>query len=238
MEERLERARKRVRDAEANLVEEARPVLTKIAEQCAKLGILVRSDLTDEIWSMEIKKLGVRSKEVSDFCNGALSEPVGGSYLLTHTKTLGDGGRYDTIQLTVRREYLKTTTVIPAAVDLWSEILADARTRAHAAAAEMHEAARDLVDVLFVSAMPEGATVFNVVFNHFENNSNLHVEAFLKLAARSTYWPSSFGYKKVLFAQTLDAFQRDIRETGWHVEWHEERGDYTITAIKPPRETQ
>ena len=237
MEGRLESARRRVRDAEANLVEEARPVLKKIAEQCAKLGIFERADIK-EPWHMEIKKLGARSKEVSNFCNGALSEPVDGFYLSTHTKTLGDGGRYDSIHLSVRREYPETTTVIPAAVNLWSEILADARTRAHAASAEMREAARDLVDVLFVSAVPAGATVFNVVFCCFWNNSYLHVEPFLRLDARSTYWPSSFGSMKVLFAQTLDAFQRDIRETGWHVEWHEERGVYTITAIKLPRETQ
>ncbi len=238
MEARFGNARKRIRDAEAELVEEARPILTKIAEQCAKFGILVRSDLTEDFWSKEIKQLGARSKEVSDFCNGALSEPVGGFYLSTHIETIGGGGRYNTIHLYVCRECPRKITAIPAAVNLWSEILADARTRAHAAAAEMHEAARDLVDVLFVSAMPEDAANFEVVFDCSGSNSNLHVEAFLQLAARSAYWPSFYGYGKVLFAQTLDTFQRDIQETEWRVELLERYGVYTIMATKLPHETQ
>ncbi len=232
MEARFGNARKRIRDAEAELVDKTRPILKKIAEQCAKFGILVRSDITGGPWDMEIEVLGVRSKEVSDFCNGALSEPVGGFYLSTHIGSCG------AIYLSVRRECPKKITAIPAAVNLWSEILTDARTRAYAASVEIHNAARDLVDVLFVSAMPEDAASFEVVFDCFPRNSNLHIEAFLQLAARSAYWPSSYGYMKVLFAQTLDAFQCGIRETEWRVEVLERCGVYTIVATKLPQETQ
>lgn len=234
MEVRLERARKRAREAEAELVELARPVLQIIAEKCAKQGVFVSSPTS---WSTEIEQLGARAREVSDFCNGALSEPVGGFYLRTGVEVCGKDGRFNTIRLHMQPNSEITSAVIPAAVipaaaEMWPGILADARTRADAALVEMREAARDLVDVLFVSAMPEDAATFKVVFNLWEHNPNPHVEAFVQRIGRTAYWPVCLEYKNALFAQILDAFQRDVQDSPWSVEWTKDRGNFMITATK------
>lgn len=236
MEERLELARERAREAEADLVQLARPVMQAIAERCAKTGFFVGSGCSPR--DMEIKQVGARAKEVSVFCNGALSEPMGGCYFHTSVRVCGDGGRYNTIHLYTRSEPENPPAIIPAAADLWSGILADARAKADAALVEMREAARDLVDILFVSAMPENIATFEVRFNLSEPNSNPYVEAFLKRADRTAYYPSCYAYRNVLFPQILDAFQRDMQETAWHVEWKLVRDVYTITATKIPQETQ
>ena len=44
--------------------------------------------------------------------------------------------------------------------------------------------------------------------------------------------PVRFEYKNALFAQILDAFQRDVQDSPWSVEWTKDRGNFMITATK------
>ncbi len=222
---RLEQARKRV-PRRGRTFQKARPVLQKIAEVCAKAGVFARDK---NECTAEIATIGPRAHEVSAFCNGAFAEPVGDFHLGTYVLPCGTNGRYNTVHLYIKRSPTSNAP-IPAAVDVWSEILEVVRARCAAAEAEMRTAARNLVYDLFVAAMPEDKTAFKVVFNLFVSTCSYPVQAFLRRTQETAYWPESLHYKEQMFAQVLDEFKHDMAKARWRVEWSVDHGVYTITA--------